>query len=36
MTDLMGIAIVTGIIWVALFAYVFRLDRKVKDLEGDY
>ena len=36
MTDLMGIAIVTGLIWVALFTYVYRLDRRVKDLEDNY
>ncbi len=33
MTDLMGIAVVTLMIWVGLFAYVFRLDRKVRRLE---
>jgi CcmD family protein len=33
MTDLMGIAVVTLMIWVGLFAYVFRLDRKVSRLE---
>ncbi len=33
MTDLMGIMVVTLLIWVGLFAYVFRLDRKVSRLE---
>lgn len=33
MTDLMGIMVVTLMIWVGLFAYVFRLDRKVGRLE---
>jgi CcmD family protein len=33
MTDLMGILVVTLMIWVGLFAYVFRLDRKVGRLE---
>ena len=33
MSDLMGIALVTLIIWVGLFAYVYRLDRKVGRLE---
>jgi CcmD family protein len=33
MTDLMGILVVTLMIWVGLFAYVFRLDRKVSRLE---
>ena len=33
MTDLMGIAVVTLMIWVGLFAYVYRLDRKVRRLE---
>ena len=33
MTDLMGIMVVTLMIWVGLFAYVFRLDRKVSRLE---
>jgi CcmD family protein len=33
MSDLMGIALVTLIIWVGLFAYVYRLDRKVSRLE---
>ncbi len=33
MNDLMGITLVTLIIWVGLFAYVYRLDRKVRRLE---
>jgi CcmD family protein len=33
MTDLMGIMAVTLMIWVGLFAYVYRLDRKVSRLE---
>ena len=33
MTDLMGIMVVTLMIWVGLFAYVFRLDRKLSRLE---
>jgi len=33
MTDLMGILAVTLMIWVGLFAYVYRLDRKVSRLE---
>ena len=33
MTDLVGIMVVTTIIWVGLFAYVYRLDRKVSRLE---
>ncbi len=33
MTDLMGIMVVTLLIWVGLFAYVYRLDRKVSRLE---
>jgi CcmD family protein len=33
MSDLMGIAVVTSMIWVGLFAYVYRLDRKVSRLE---
>lgn len=33
MNDLMGIALVTLIIWAGLFAYVYRLDRKVSHLE---
>jgi CcmD family protein len=33
MSDLMGIAVVTLMIWVGLFGYVYRLDRKVRRLE---
>jgi len=33
MSDLMGLALVTLIIWVGLFAYVYRVDRKVRRLE---
>lgn len=33
MTDLMGIMVVTLMIWVGLFAYIYRLDRKVSRLE---
>jgi len=33
MTDLMGIMVVTLMIWVGLYAYVYRLDRKVSRLE---
>ena len=33
MSDLMGIAVVTLMIWVGLFTYVYRLDRKVSRLE---
>ena len=33
MTDLMGIMVVTLMIWVGLFAYVYRLDRRVSRLE---
>ena len=33
MTDLLGIMLVTLIIWVGLFAYVFRVDRRVRRLE---
>jgi CcmD family protein len=33
MTDLMGIMVVTLMIWVGLFAYVYRLDRKISRLE---
>jgi CcmD family protein len=36
MSDLAGIMLVTLIIWVGLFAYVYRLDRKARRLEmGD-
>jgi CcmD family protein len=33
MTDLLGIMLVTLIIWVGLFSYVYRVDRKVRRLE---
>ncbi len=33
MNDLMGIAVVTLMIWVGLFGYVYRLDRKVSRME---
>jgi len=33
MSDLMGILVVTLMIWVGLFGYVYRLDRKVSRLE---
>jgi CcmD family protein len=33
MSDLTGIMVVTMIIWIGLFAYVYRLDRKVSHLE---
>ena len=33
MSDLTGIMAVTMIIWIGLFAYVYRLDRKVNRLE---
>jgi CcmD family protein len=33
MSDLVGIMAVTMIIWIGLFAYVFRLDRRVARLE---
>jgi CcmD family protein len=33
MSDLAGIMLVTMIIWIGLFAYVYRLDRKVGRLE---
>jgi CcmD family protein len=33
MSDLLGLALVTLIIWVGLFAYVYRVDRKVRRLE---
>ncbi|MCU0302746.1 MAG: CcmD family protein [Thermoanaerobaculales bacterium] len=33
MSDLVGIMTVTMIIWIGLFAYVFRLDRRVGRLE---
>ncbi len=33
MTDLLGIMVVTLIIWVGLFSYIFRVDRRVRQLE---
>jgi len=33
MSDLTGIMLVTLIIWVGLFAYVFRVDQKVRRME---
>ena len=33
MTDLLGIMLVTLILWVGLFAYVYRVDRRVRRLE---
>ena len=33
MTDMAGITLVTMIIWVALFGYVFAVDRKARKLE---
>jgi CcmD family protein len=33
MTDLMGIMLVTLIIWIGLFGYTYRVDRKVRRLE---
>jgi CcmD family protein len=33
MTDLLGIMLVTLIIWVGLFGYIWRVDRKVRRLE---
>ncbi len=33
MTDLLGIMLVTLIIWVGLFGYIYRVDRKVRRLE---
>lgn len=33
MSDLAGIMAVTLIIWIGLFAYVYRLDRRVARLE---
>ena len=35
MNDLLGIMLVTLIIWVGLFSYVYRLDRKVRRLERE-
>ena len=33
MTDLLGIMLVTLIIWIGLFGYIYRVDRKVRRLE---
>ncbi len=33
MSDLLGIMVVTLIIWVGLFSYVWKVDRKVRRLE---
>ncbi len=33
MNDMLGIMLVTLIIWVGLFGYVYRVDRKVRQLE---
>jgi len=33
MTDLLGIMLVTLIIWAGLFGYIYRVDRKVRRLE---
>lgn len=33
MTDLLGIMLVSLIIWVGLFSYVYRVDLKVRRLE---
>lgn len=35
MTGLTGLALVTMIIWVALFGYVFAVDRKIKRLDHE-
>ncbi len=35
MSDLAGIALVTSIIWIGLFAYLFSIDRKVRKLEDE-
>jgi CcmD family protein len=35
MTDMLGIALVTLIIWVGLFSYIYRVDRKVRRLEEE-
>ena len=33
MTDLLGIMLVTLIIWVGLFSYIYRVDKKIRRLE---
>lgn len=35
MSGLTGLALVTMIIWVALFGYVYRIDRKTKGLDHE-
>ncbi|NOZ77994.1 MAG: CcmD family protein [Acidobacteria bacterium] len=35
MNDLLGIMLVTLIIWAGLFSYIYRLDRKVRRLERE-
>jgi CcmD family protein len=35
MTDMLGIMLVTLIIWVGLFSYIYRVDRKVRRLEEE-
>ena len=35
MTDMLGIMLVTLIIWVGLFTYIYRVDRKVRRLEEE-
>ncbi len=35
MSGLTGLALVTMIIWVALFGYVFRVDRKTKGMDHE-
>ncbi len=35
MSGLTGLALVTMIIWVALFGYVFSVDRKTKGLDHE-
>ncbi len=35
MNDLLGIMLVSLVIWVGLFTYVYRLDRRVRRLERE-
>ena len=35
MSGLTGLALVTMVIWVALFGYVFSIDRKVRELDHE-
>jgi CcmD family protein len=35
MTDMLGIMLVTLIIWVGLFSYIYRVDRRVRRLEEE-